>query len=212
MPHYLQGGVILELDHREQRQLWEGPKKPLVGRNPGRKCCKLTWVLLKGCLDCLTLHEAESAFLLWKTLTSEPSPIALLSYTEPCVCLRKHPELMTLVQRFLSGTSVWGGSTWLCLGLLPNLPPVFILSHLPTLFSFNPLFNGLRNDSRRKTSGKTVINLCTYSVYIPDSVTLLVRRLKALSYKPVPGSSHQSDQTATGLLIERAVLGDWLHP
>lgn len=67
---------------------------------------------------------------------------------------------------------------------------------------------GLRSDSRRKTGGKTVVNLCTYSVYIPDPVTFLVRRLKALSDKPVPGSSHQSDQTATALLIERALLGD----
>lgn len=67
---------------------------------------------------------------------------------------------------------------------------------------------GLRSDSRRKTGGKTVVSLCIYSVYIPDLVTLLVRRLKALSYNPVPGSSHQNDQTATALLIERALLGD----
>lgn len=46
--------------------------------------------------------------------------------------------------------------------LLPSLPPAFIFSHLPTLFSFNSLFNGAKKWQQEKDRWED----CCQSLYL----------------------------------------------
>lgn len=115
--------------------------------------------MLKVCLDCLALHEAESASLLLETLTCGPSPTALSSDTAPCLSFGKHPELMTSGSKGFAWPTICGGPIWLCFGLLLCLLSGLVLSYFPILSSFSPLSEGVSSGSMGKAGGKTIVKL-----------------------------------------------------
>lgn len=168
------------------------------------KYCKLTdqRVLLKVCLDCLALHEAESASLLLETLTCGPSPTALSSDTASCLSFGKHPELMTSSSKGFAWPTICGGPIWLCFGLSLCLLSGLVLSCFPILSSFSPLSEGVKQWQHGEGRWKDYCQTFTQAYFVG-------LKTEGLELKTIPRFlPPESDQNAIALPTWQALLGD----